>query len=87
MLDHSLTLKDRALALRLDHGLSVRAIGERLGVPRSTVGGWLGGQGECHFTRDCLLCKHTFFAGSDLARFCGSRCRKKHLAVFGPLSA
>lgn len=40
---HNETLRFRAEELRWE-GLSVRAIALELGVPRSTVGGWLRGE-------------------------------------------
>jgi hypothetical protein len=80
-------LRDVALVLRLDHDLSIRTISQRLGVPRSTVGGWLRDVGETREWRECRLCGEHFTFVSSKKRFCDHRCAAKHLRVFGPASA
>lgn len=75
-------LKDRALAMRLDYDLSVRTISQRLGVPRSTVGGWVRGHGETREWRDCKLCKETFTFASSKKVFCSRNCGQKYGRTF-----
>lgn len=87
MLDHSLTLKDRAYALRMDHDLSIRAIAARLGMSRSVVGGWLKGQGETRHFFDCKLCDETFMASSTKPLFCCRQHADKHYSIFGAVAA
>lgn len=69
------SLKDRAYVLRMDHDLSIRTISERLGVPRSTVGGWLRGHGETREMRTCLACQDDFTFISSKQVYCSPRCR------------
>ena len=73
---------ERAQAIQLrTHGLSIRAIAERLGVPSRTVGTWLRGCGDCHVVRACELCGQPFIAVSARHRFCTPAHQRKHFYV------
>jgi uncharacterized protein YjcR len=75
--------KANARALRAN-GLAIRAIAERLGVPVSTVAGWVRGRGEWCEVRECELCGERFIAASGRQRFCTPAHQAKHRRVFGP---
>jgi hypothetical protein len=75
--------KANAHALRAN-GLSIGQIADRLGVPESTVGGWLRGLGEWYEVRECELCGERFIPASGRQRFCTRQHAAKHRRVFGP---
>jgi hypothetical protein len=69
----------RALLLRAN-GASITAIAQQIGVPRTTVGGWLHGHGE--WWRECRLCGAPFTPNSGAQRFCTPEHAEKHYRVF-----
>jgi transcriptional regulator with XRE-family HTH domain len=75
-----------ALALRAD-GLSITQIADRLGLARSTVGGWVRGRGEWFEIRACKLCGERFIRNSGAQQFCTTAHAKKYRSVFGPPTA
>jgi hypothetical protein len=75
--------KANALGLRAS-GFSIGQIAERIGVPESTVGGWLRGRGEWYEVRECVLCGERFVAASGVQRFCTRQHADMHRRVFGP---
>jgi Homeodomain-like domain len=71
-----------ACALRA-HGLTITQISDRLGVPRSTVGGWLLGEGEWFDVRDCQLCGERFIPASPRQVFCCRQHASKYKRIYG----
>jgi hypothetical protein len=83
-LRHNERAYGQALALRAN-GFSIRAIAQRIGVSRATVGGWLHGRGEWSEFRTCQLCGERFVAGSGAQRFCTpEHADKHHRAIAAP---
>ena len=77
--------RKRAEAFRLRReGLSMAEIGERIGVPWSTVQGWLGGYGERALVRECKLCGERFITSTALQVYCTPAHARKHQAIYGP---
>jgi IS30 family transposase len=72
----SAALRNRARLIRLQEGLSARAIAARLGVPRATVGDWIKGIGETRHDYQCGRCgQHTYRLRSH-ARYCCDKGRR-----------
>jgi hypothetical protein len=75
----------RAEAFRLRReGRSLAEIGERIGVPWSTVQGWLRGYGERCLVRECKLCGEGFITSTALQLYCTPAHARKHQAIYGP---
>src|SRR4051795_676283 len=75
--------RSEAFGLRRE-GLSMAEIGERVGVPWSTVRGWLGGYGERALVRECKLCGERFITSTALQLYCTPAHARKHQAIYGP---
>jgi len=80
---HPEGLKQRAIMLRLDYDMSIRAIAQRLGVGRSTVGEWVRGHGEVVYYITCKLCGERAAKERAHALFCSPPCADKHYKIFG----
>lgn len=75
-------MRERALFLR-SNGEPIWGIADKLGIPRSTVGGWLKGIGATEHFLKCLLCGERFAANRSHKKFCCTAHRKKYYDVFG----
>jgi hypothetical protein len=65
-------------------GFSIREVAEQLGLPPSTVAGWLRGVGKCHRLGTCQLCGEPFVTSSPRRRFCTEAHAQKYRAIFAP---
>ena len=75
---HAERVRETARRLRRE-GKTVTQIAAELGVPRSTVGGYVRG---VEVTRYCLLCKDP--AAGEYSNFCSRAHGQKYYATFGP---
>lgn len=80
---HPEPVKGTARRLRRE-GLSIHAIAERLGVPRSTVGDWLRGTGGTMHIRTCW-CGERFVARNTNGVYCSPAHARKGWSLTGPL--
>lgn len=70
---HDPALIEEAYRLRAQN-LSIRAISERTGIPHSTLGGYLKGEGEAFYEMECAHCGEPILAFRPHRRYCSKRC-------------
>lgn len=72
-------LRARALALRLDHDMSLGDVARTLGVSHGAVGAWLRGIGQTRYIYTCKdeACGEAYFAYSTNAQYCSARCQHR----------
>jgi hypothetical protein len=78
-------VRQTVLRLRRE-GESVRTIAKQLGVPKSTVGDWIRGQGEPRFLNTCW-CGERFYSTRWDALSCSPEHSWKRARIFGPVRA
>jgi hypothetical protein len=72
---HNPAMINEAFRLRMDEHMPIRAISEIVGIPRSTLGEYLLGQGESFHEFPCKQCGREMFAQVSTKIFCSHRCK------------
>lgn len=71
---HDPALIEEAFRLRAQN-LSLMMIANQTGIPHSTIGDYLKGQGECFYEIRCEWCGREAVKFSHTARFCSQSCK------------
>lgn len=74
-----LTQRQRAYRLR-DENFSITEIAEQLGIPRSTIGDWLKGEGEFFRDAECVDCGAHILIVSSRKFYCEACSHERDLA-------